>query len=129
MIEQLQMILTTIGDLGEYAVWVVVAFFVWKLVTLASVLVLIKHGIDKLHDIVVKHINRPKVNYIKVGGIKTSYQFDEDSVRSEDANAALTNLFNAIIDRSHGNDTRVTRVLFYQDVHKAAQIIKDAKLD
>ena len=44
------MILNTIGDLGEYAVWVVIGYFVFRLATLASVLIVIKFGIEKIHE-------------------------------------------------------------------------------
>lgn len=66
MIEQLQMVLTTIGDLGEYAVWVVMGFFIWKLATLASILLCIKFGIQKFHDMVVKNIDRPQMNVTEI---------------------------------------------------------------
>ena len=66
MIEQLQMVLTTIGDLGEYAVWVVMGFFIWKLATLASILLCIKFGIQKFHDMVVKNIERPHMDVTNV---------------------------------------------------------------
>jgi hypothetical protein len=47
MVEELQAILNTLGDLGEAAIWVVVTYFVFKLATLASILLV---AIIKLHD-------------------------------------------------------------------------------
>ncbi len=50
MYEELKMILELLGDLGAYAVWVAVAYFMFKLVTLASWVLLIKYVVTKIYD-------------------------------------------------------------------------------
>lgn len=50
MLEELKMILELLGDLGVYAVWVAVAYFVFKLVTLASYVLLAKYVAMRLFD-------------------------------------------------------------------------------
>lgn len=50
MYEELKMILELLGDLGAYAVWVAVAYFMFKLVTLASWILLIKYFITKVWE-------------------------------------------------------------------------------
>lgn len=50
MIDEIKVILEAIGDVGAAGIWLVVAFFVYKLATLASILLVIKIAISKLYD-------------------------------------------------------------------------------
>lgn len=68
MYEELKMILELLGDLGAYAVWVAVAYFMFKLVTLASWVLLIKYVVTKIHDYAVTKKNEVKKEVFELDG-------------------------------------------------------------
>lgn len=59
---ELQMVLNLLGDLGIYAVWVALGFIIYKLLTLASYLMLVKYFITRVYQLIFKGIDRVKVN-------------------------------------------------------------------
>lgn len=58
MIEELKLVLDTIGDLSGVAIWVVGAFFLFKLIiylsTTGAIVFLIRLAITSLHDLLTK---------------------------------------------------------------------------
>ena len=119
MIEQLQMVLTTIGDLGEYSVWVVIAFFIWKLATLASILVVIRYAITKLHDLFVKMVGVERVTkHI------TEFNIREQLIQSDATPEEFLVLFSEI--RKCCNDDRFSYIHKYH-VKYALDAVKEKK--
>ncbi len=119
MIEQLQLILTTIGDLGQYAIWVVMGFFIWKLATLASILLVVKYGIQKLHDVIVHWGTRPVENVTHFDLNNHVFQADGEGVK-----------FIQLIDMLHttgGKSSRGLRYIHDDHVQFALDAIQEKK--
>ena len=61
MIDELQIILNLLGDLGHYAFWVVIVFILFKLLTLASYLALARFALLRFYRWAMKMASRGKI--------------------------------------------------------------------
>jgi len=101
MYEELKMVLELLGDLGAYAVWVAVAYFVFKLTTLASYVLLAKYFITKVWEWAMKEKEQSTV--LSIDG----YLID---------GASGTKLLNAILEvREYSRYIHVSDVQWLQD--------------
>lgn len=67
MYEELKMLLELLGNLGQYAAWVAVAYIIYKLALTASYVLLAKYLITKVYEWAINLKERPIVNKIQMG--------------------------------------------------------------
>lgn len=125
MFEELKEILIMVANAGEFtlqaALSLVIAFGVYKLLTLASILVLIKFTIDKLHNyFITKKVNPPEPVVKEKWNLRNSQCYIADEVLFKKLMLISRDLHNVKTTGQISTDKVYDEDLYYTHFIKAA---------